>query len=160
VSSLLAQVICLVYDVLNMCQICTRSHKKFKVYCHIEKRRQTTNKIFYYFAKNMSAHIFYNAIKSFVVTIGFETKVLMALKDAKKKGGKFSTFSKEEMPESWHYRNCARTPPILLCADVGYYFQEKGYNLSKYFIYCVALSTKLGFHLVPINSSSICSFYI
>lgn len=59
---------------------------------------------------------------------GEEKQVLEALRSARDEGGHFSTYSQEEMLERWRYKQCGRTPPIIVCADVGYIFSDQGDN--------------------------------
>lgn len=65
-----------------------------------------------------------------LVILGKETEVLEALKSARVKGGNFSAYTHDEMLERWHYKHCARTPPILLTADLGFLFSTDKHNTS------------------------------
>jgi hypothetical protein len=80
-----------------------------------------------------------------LVGTGNEAKVLSALRGARDKGGKFSTYTKEEMLERWRYKHCGRTPPILLCADVGYLFLAEDRYYTSWYLYTLALNYYLQF---------------
>lgn len=60
--------------------------------------------------------------------LGKEAEVLEALKSARAKGGNFSAYTHNEMLDRWHYKHCARTPPILLTADLGFLFSTEKHN--------------------------------
>lgn len=65
-----------------------------------------------------------------LVFLGKEADVLEALKSARAKGGNFSAYTHNEMLDRWHYKHCARTPPILLTADLGFLFSTEKHNTS------------------------------
>ncbi|XP_054264239.1 ectonucleotide pyrophosphatase/phosphodiesterase family member 5-like isoform X1 [Macrosteles quadrilineatus] len=55
---------------------------------------------------------------------GKEEEVLSTLKDDQSRGANFTAYTKAEMLDRWRYKHCNRTPPILLCADLGYLFLD------------------------------------
>lgn len=50
--------------------------------------------------------------------------VLKSLKEAEKKVGHFKTYTNEELPDRWHFRNDQRVGPITVVADRGFIFND------------------------------------
>ncbi|KAG8251911.1 hypothetical protein J6590_069574 [Homalodisca vitripennis] len=60
-----------------------------------------------------------------------EEEVLEALKKgSQEKESHFTTYSRPEIPHRFHFKNCDRTPPILLTAELGYLFDGDIFNFE------------------------------
>ncbi|RZF41598.1 hypothetical protein LSTR_LSTR000312 [Laodelphax striatellus] len=62
---------------------------------------------------------------------GYEDEVASKLKEAANELN-FNFYTRDDIPEDWHYKKSYRAPPILLVARQGYFFQDKNADFISY----------------------------